>query len=181
MPFARFFQMKSGIGQGWGAKHGDQCIVISTFTQEKVQECRTEDQASVSNVCIQYMRSVQKVSSHVIWKRETLIEEDTRNIVHRTGTPQCPSSRHLGISHNSPQSPSAAPSYFPESHQKSEISSLSKVILVLGKPEVTGHQIWAVAGLSHVGDLMVHQKTLHEMWCMSGCVVMMKLPISSCP
>ena len=31
------------------------------------------------------------------------------------------------------QSPSAAPSYFPESHWQSEISSLSKVILVLGK------------------------------------------------
>ena len=30
------------------------------------------------------------------------------------------------------QSPSAAPSYFPESHQWSEISSLSKVILGLG-------------------------------------------------
>ena len=29
--------------------------------------------------------------------------------------------------------PSAAPSYFPESHLRSEISSLSKVILVLGK------------------------------------------------
>ena len=31
------------------------------------------------------------------------------------------------------QLPSAAPLYFPESHQWSEISSLSKVILVLGK------------------------------------------------
>ena len=31
------------------------------------------------------------------------------------------------------QSPSAAPSYFPESHWWSKISSLSKVILVLGK------------------------------------------------
>ena len=31
------------------------------------------------------------------------------------------------------QLPSAAPSYFPESHQRSEISLLSKVILVLGK------------------------------------------------
>ena len=29
--------------------------------------------------------------------------------------------------------PSAAPLYFPESHQQSEIPSLSKVILVLGK------------------------------------------------
>ena len=57
-------------------------------------------------------------------------------------------SRHLGTSHSSPsvsstvqnslqnpllESPSDAPSYFPESHQCSEISSLSKVILVLGK------------------------------------------------
>ena len=57
-------------------------------------------------------------------------------------------SRNLGTSHSSPsisstvqntlqnpllESPSAALSYFPESHQQSEISSLSKVILVLGK------------------------------------------------
>ena len=57
-------------------------------------------------------------------------------------------SRHVGTSHSSPsvsstlqntlknpllESPSAAPSYFPEPHWQSEISSLSKVILVLGK------------------------------------------------
>ena len=30
-------------------------------------------------------------------------------------------------------------------------------------------------------DLMFCQKTLHKMWCMSGCVVLMKLPINSCP
>ena len=42
-------------------------------------------------------------------------------------------SRHLRTSHSLPiQLPSAALSYFPESHQWSEISSLSKVILVLG-------------------------------------------------
>ena len=55
---------------------------------------------------------------------------------------------------------SATPLYFPESHGWSEISSLLKVILVLGKPEVTGHQIWALGGLSHLGDLMFCQKTL---------------------
>ena len=32
-------------------------------------------------------RSVQKVSSHVAWKIEEFIEEDTRNTVHRTMTP----------------------------------------------------------------------------------------------
>ena len=55
---------------------------------------------------------------------------------------------HLGTSHSSPsvpsivqntlknpllKSPSAVSLYFPESHEWSEISSLSKVILVLGK------------------------------------------------
>ena len=34
-------------------------------------------------------------------KIETFIEEDTRNIVHRTMTPQSPSSRQLGTSHSS--------------------------------------------------------------------------------
>ena len=63
-------------------------------------------------------------------------------------TPQSPLSKHLGTSHGSPsrsstiqnplqnpllESPSAAPPHFPESHGQSEISSLSKVILVLGK------------------------------------------------
>ena len=42
-------------------------------------------------------------------------------------------SRHLGASHSSSQSPSAAPSNFPESHWWSELLSLSKVIFVLGK------------------------------------------------
>ena len=34
---------------------------------------------------------LRKVSSHILWKIETFIEEDTRNIVHRTMTPQSPS------------------------------------------------------------------------------------------
>ena len=45
-----------------------------------------------------------------------------------------------------------------ESPPRPEASSLSKVILVWKKPEVTGHQIWAVGGLSHLGDLMFCQK-----------------------
>ena len=42
-------------------------------------------------------------------------------------------SRHLGTSHSSPSQPQVAPLYFLESHGWSKISSLSKVILVLGK------------------------------------------------
>ena len=82
--------------------------------------------------------------------------QDTRNIVYKTMM-----SGTLGP-HTVSQLSSAAPSYFPESHQWSEIFSLSKVILVWEKPEVTGHQIWAVGGLSHLGNLMFCQKTLHE-------------------
>ena len=46
--------------------------------------------------------------------------------------PQSPSKVGWDLTQFS-QSPSDAPSYFPESHQWSEISSLSKVVLVLGK------------------------------------------------
>ena len=73
------------------------------------------------------------------------------------------------------QSPSAAPSYFPESHWQSEISSLSKVILVLGKAWSHTAPNLGCRGLSHLGDLMFCQKTLQESWCMSRCVVVMKL------
>ena len=91
-----------------------------------------------------------------------------RNIVQKTMTPQSPSKQAPWDLTQFSQSSSAALSYFSESYGQSEISSLSKVILVLGKARVAGPQIWAVEGLSHLSDLMFHQKTLHEMWCMSG-------------
>ena len=48
------------------------------------------------------------------------------------------------------------------------------------KPEVAGHEFWAVWGLSHLGDLMFHQKSVHQTWCMSRCFVMIKLWITNC-
>ena len=57
----------------------------------------------------------------------------TRNIVHRTMMLQSLSKQAAWNLTQFSQSPSSAPSYFPESHWRSEISSLSKVILVLGK------------------------------------------------
>ena len=78
---------------------------------------------------------VQKVSSNVIWKIETFIEEDTRHkkLVHRTMIPQCPSKQAPWDLTQFSQAPSVVLLYFPESHRWSENSSLSKVILVLGK------------------------------------------------
>ena len=36
-------------------------------------------------------------------------------------------------------------------------------------------------GLSHMGDLMFCQKSLHGKWCMSRCIVLMKLPNQQLP
>ena len=41
--------------------------------------------------------------------------------------------------------------------------------------------MWAVGGLSHLGDLMFHKKTLHKTWWMCGFIVMMKPPVTGCP
>ena len=93
-----------------------------------------------------HMRSVQKVSSHVIWKRHLLKKiQETLYIGQWHFSPL--QSRHLGTSHSSPcisstvqnilqnpllESPSATLSVFPEFYLWSEIS-FSKVILFWGK------------------------------------------------
>ena len=59
--------------------------------------------------------------------------QNTRNIVHRSMTPQSSSKQAPWDLTQFSQLPLAALSYFPESHWLSEISSLSKVILVWGK------------------------------------------------
>ena len=82
-----------------------------------------------------YTGSVQKVSSHVIWKIETFIEEDKRYKKHCTWDNGVSVPFKVGTlgPHTVLLVAISCPSYFPESHWWSEISSLSKVILVLGK------------------------------------------------
>ena len=92
-------------------------------------------------------------------KNRTFIEEDTRYKKHCTQDNDASVPFKVGTLGSHTLLPIAIPLYFPESHQWSEISSPSKVILVLRKPQVTGHQIWVVVRLSHLGDLMLHQKT----------------------
>ena len=82
-----------------------------------------------------FYRSVQKVSSHILWKIEKFMDEDTRYKKHCTWDNDASVPFIVGpwdLTQFS-QSPSAALSYFPESHRQSEISSLSNVIVVLGK------------------------------------------------
>ena len=100
-----------------------------------------------------------EVSSHMLQNTETFIEEDTRYKKHCTQEDDASvpfQSRHLTqvnltyvrfqphtvlpaslplfktLQNPLLESPSAAPLYFPEFHQWSEISSLSKLTLVLG-------------------------------------------------
>ena len=44
------------------------------------------------------------------------------------------------------------------------------------KPEVTESQIWAVGGLTDLGDAMFYQKSLNESWRMGGRFFVMKMP-----
>ena len=76
---------------------------------------------------------------------------------------------------------SAALLYFPEAGRLSEISSLSKVFLVLGKARSCKTSNLCCRGLSHLGDLMLYKKTAQDMMHEWGCIVVVKLPITSCP
>ena len=107
---------------------------------------------------ISYTRFVQKVSSHVI-KKQTFIKEDTRYKKHCTQDNDASVPFKVGTlgPHTVLPVTSAALLCFPESC-RSEISSLSKVFQFWEKLEVTGHDIWAVGGLSHLGDLIFCQK-----------------------
>ena len=103
------------------------------------------------------MKSVQKLSSHIILNIETFIEEDKRykkhcshdndaSVLFKAGTWGPHTVLPIAIS---------CPVTFLESHRWSEICSLSKVIFSFGKSQkVAVHQIWAVRGLSPLGDLI---------------------------
>ena len=128
------------------------------------------------------MRSVQKASNHVMknrdiyWRRYKI--QETLYIRQWCLSPL--QSRHLGTSHSS-QLPSAAPLYFPESHWWSEISSLSKVILVLGKARSCRAPNLGCRGAESPGWFDVLPKnSAQDMMHEQVRIVMMKLPITSC-
>ena len=92
--------------------------------------------------------------------------QDTRNTAQRTMAPQAPSKQAPWDLTQFSQWPSAAPSYLPESHRWSAISSLSKVILVLGKARSLRAPNLGYRGLSHPGDLISPKKlcTRCDVW-----------------
>ena len=81
------------------------------------------------------MRSVQKLSNDILWKIGTFIEEDARHNKYCTEDNDTSVPFKVGTlrPHTILPITISCPSYFPESQWLSKISSLSKVILVLGK------------------------------------------------
>ena len=67
-------------------------------------------------------------------------------------------SRHLGTSHSSPNRHQLPCCIFLNLIDGLKSLPFQRWFLFWEKPEVTGHQIWVVGGLSHLGDLMFHQK-----------------------
>ena len=110
-----------------------------------------------------------------LWKKI----QDTRNIVHRTVMPHSPPKQVPWDLTQFSQLPSAALSYFPESPQWSEISSLSKVILVLGKPRSHKAPNLGCRGVESPERFDVPPKILHKTCCVSWYIVLMKLSITS--
>ena len=86
----------------------------------------------ISFKLVTYTRSVQQVSSHVVWKIEVFIEEDTKyKKCCTSGNVSVFDSRSIGTSHSSPNHHQLPCCIF--QNLITEISSLSKVILVLRK------------------------------------------------
>ena len=76
-----------------------------------------------------------------------------------TMTPQSPPKQAPWDLTQFSQLSSAVSLYFPEFHPWSEISSLSRVILVLGKARSCRAQNLGCKWADHLGDLMFYQKT----------------------
>ena len=113
-------------------------------------------------ICPEGMQPCNLKKIHLLKKKQ-----DIRNIVHRVTTPQSLSKQAPWDLTQFSQSPSAALSYFPESHLWSEISSLSKAILVLGKTRSNRVKNLGFSGAESPGWFDVLQKKLftnHDAW-----------------
>ena len=115
---------------------------------------------------------IYSISSHVIWKLETFIEGNIRNIAHWTMIHQSPSKEASWDLTRFSQLPSAVLSYFLESHWQPGISSLPKMIWVLDKTRSCKAPNLGCRGLSHLVFWYL-SKRLHKTWCVSQSVVEM--------
>ena len=115
---------------------------------------------------------------------ETFTEEDTRYKKHCTqdNDTSIPFKASTLGPHTVLHRPSASPSHFPEFHRWAEISSFSKVILVWGKARSLRAPNLGCRGAESPGWFDVSPKnSIGDMMYGRVCIVVMKLPITSCP
>ena len=77
-------------------------------------------------------------------------------------------SRHLGTSHSSPNHHQLPCPIFLNLINDLKSLHFQRWFYFWEKAEVSGLQIWALEGLSHLSDLMFCQKSLHKTRCVSG-------------
>ena len=132
--------------------------------------------------CVKHTRSVQKVSSHLLWKIEMFIDEDTRYKKHCTWDNAASVPFKAGSLGPHTVLPIAISCFDGFSWISSMVWNLPfKGDFSFGK--ALSHRVpnLSYRGLSYLGDLVFCQKTLYEMLCISGCIFLMKLLITSCP
>ena len=125
-------------------------------------------------------RLCRKYPAEVLWNRHLLRKiQETLYIGQWYLHPL--QSKHLGTSYSSPNCHQLPSHIFLNLIDGLKSLPFQRWLWFWEKLEVVGCQTWPVGELSNLGDLMFCQKTLHEIWYMSGCIVAMKLPITSCP
>ena len=110
--------------------------------------------ADVYEICPEVIQPCNMKNRDIHWRRYKI--QETLYIGQWCLSPL--QSRYLVISHNSPNC-HQLPHHVFLSLMDSLKSLLFQRWFWFGeKPEVAGHQLWAVEGLTHLGDLMFHQK-----------------------
>ena len=136
-------------------------------------DLKLEHPSEKYEVCLEGIQPCNMKNRDICWGRYKI--QETLCIGQWPLGPQ-----HLGTSHSSPNHHQMPHRIFLNLINSLRSLPFQRWLYFWEKLEVTGHQIWVVVGLSHLGDLLFHWKR-QEMWYISGHVVVMKLPITSCP
>ena len=158
-------------------QHRVYSYIINYYTIYLYFKCKPTFASPCRYVCPEGIQPCNRKNRDTYWRRYEI--QETLYIGQWCFHPL--QSRYLGTSHSSPNHHQLPHHIFLNLIDGLKSFLFQKWFEFWEKPEVTGHQIWALVGLSHLRDLMFHQKTLHKTWCRSGCIVVMKLPITSCP
>ena len=143
----------------------------------KLVTCVPETQSStlIHKVCPEGVQPCTVKNRDIYWRRykKHCTQDNDASVPFKGGTLRPHTVLPITISY---------PVIFSESHQWSKISSLSKVILVFRKAR--NHRVpdLCCSGAESPGWFDVSQaNSARDVWYLSRHVVMMKLPVTSCP